>query len=136
MMPSTIGKADCWDNAMAESFFATLENELLATGCSRAAQRCDARSPATSRTTITTRDDTRILTTSARSNTGWLPRKHSNLSTELGQLQFSTLAIAVDQMHCYNSPSLILFSCCFPKSSPVARPAQIAARWMQQSPWA
>lgn len=26
---SMSGKADCWDNAVAESFFATLEKELL-----------------------------------------------------------------------------------------------------------
>ena len=32
MVPSMSGKADCWDNAVAESFFATLEKELLATG--------------------------------------------------------------------------------------------------------
>jgi putative transposase len=31
MVPSMSGKADCWDNAVAESFFATLEKELLAT---------------------------------------------------------------------------------------------------------
>jgi len=30
MVPSMSGKADCWDNAVAESFFATLEKELLA----------------------------------------------------------------------------------------------------------
>lgn len=30
MNPSMSGKADCWDNAVAESFFATLEKELLA----------------------------------------------------------------------------------------------------------
>jgi putative transposase len=29
MKPSMSGKADCWDNAVAESFFATLEKELL-----------------------------------------------------------------------------------------------------------
>lgn len=29
MQPSMSGKADCWDNAVAESFFATLEKELL-----------------------------------------------------------------------------------------------------------
>jgi transposase InsO family protein len=29
-IPSMSGKADCWDNAVAESFFATLEKELLA----------------------------------------------------------------------------------------------------------
>ena len=29
--PSMSGKADCWDNAVAESFFATLEKELLST---------------------------------------------------------------------------------------------------------
>jgi putative transposase len=32
LVPSMSGKADCWDNAVAESFFATLEKELLATG--------------------------------------------------------------------------------------------------------
>ena len=32
MVPSMSGKADCWDNAVAESFFATLEKELLAAG--------------------------------------------------------------------------------------------------------
>lgn len=31
MVPSMSGKADCWDNAVAESLFATLEKELLAT---------------------------------------------------------------------------------------------------------
>lgn len=30
--PSMSGKADCWDNAVSESFFATLEKELLADG--------------------------------------------------------------------------------------------------------
>jgi transposase InsO family protein len=30
MVCSMSGKADCWDNAVAESFFATLEKELLA----------------------------------------------------------------------------------------------------------
>ena len=29
MAPSMSGKADCWDNAVAESFFATLEKELF-----------------------------------------------------------------------------------------------------------
>jgi putative transposase len=29
LRPSMSGKADCWDNAVAESFFATLEKELL-----------------------------------------------------------------------------------------------------------
>lgn len=32
MEPSMSGKADCWDNAVSESFFATLEKELLAAG--------------------------------------------------------------------------------------------------------
>lgn len=31
MVASMSGKADCWDNAVAESFFATLEKELLST---------------------------------------------------------------------------------------------------------
>jgi putative transposase len=31
MVTSMSGKADCWDNAVAESFFATLEKELLST---------------------------------------------------------------------------------------------------------
>ncbi len=31
MKASMSGKADCWDNAVAESFFATLEKELLST---------------------------------------------------------------------------------------------------------
>jgi len=37
MICSMSGKADCWDNAVAESFFATLEKELLARSplCSR-----------------------------------------------------------------------------------------------------
>lgn len=30
LVPSMSRKADCWDNAVAESFFATLEKELLA----------------------------------------------------------------------------------------------------------
>lgn len=30
--PSMSGKADCWDHAVAESFFATLQKELLAAG--------------------------------------------------------------------------------------------------------
>jgi putative transposase len=29
MVTSMSGKADCWDNAVAESFFATLQKELL-----------------------------------------------------------------------------------------------------------
>jgi putative transposase len=29
MVPSMSGKGDCWDNAVAESFFATLEKELF-----------------------------------------------------------------------------------------------------------
>lgn len=32
LVPSMSAKGDCWDNAVAESFFATLEKELLATG--------------------------------------------------------------------------------------------------------
>lgn len=32
IVASMSGKADCWDNAVAESFFATLEKELLADG--------------------------------------------------------------------------------------------------------
>jgi putative transposase len=32
VIPSMSRKADCWDNAVAESFFATLEKELLGTG--------------------------------------------------------------------------------------------------------
>lgn len=41
VVPSMSGKADCWDNAVAESFFATLEKELLAAGplTSRASTR-------------------------------------------------------------------------------------------------
>jgi putative transposase len=31
IVPSMSGKADCWDNAVAESFFATLEKEQLST---------------------------------------------------------------------------------------------------------
>ncbi len=29
LQPSMSRKGDCWDNAVAESFFATLENELM-----------------------------------------------------------------------------------------------------------
>ena len=29
MVPSMSGKGDCWDNAVAESFFATLKRELV-----------------------------------------------------------------------------------------------------------
>ena len=32
--PSMSRKADCWDNSVSESFFATLEKELLALGFS------------------------------------------------------------------------------------------------------
>jgi transposase InsO family protein len=38
------GKADCWDNAVAESFFATLEKELLS--------RCSLRPRAETRRTV------------------------------------------------------------------------------------
>jgi transposase InsO family protein len=31
MVPSMSRKKDCWDNAVAESFFATLKNELATT---------------------------------------------------------------------------------------------------------
>jgi putative transposase len=41
MVSSMSGKADCWDNAVAESFFATLEKELLARGSLRS--RADTR---------------------------------------------------------------------------------------------
>ena len=41
MTPSMSGKADCWDNAVAESFFATLEKELL--GISSLMPRAQAR---------------------------------------------------------------------------------------------
>jgi transposase InsO family protein len=43
MVPSMSRKADCWDNAVAESVFATLEKELLCDGPlkSRAATRAD-----------------------------------------------------------------------------------------------
>ena len=41
LVPSMSGKADCWDNAVAESFFATLEKELLAPEPLKTAnQRC------------------------------------------------------------------------------------------------
>ena len=41
MVPSMSRKADCWDNAVAESFFATLEKELLGPSplCTRAVTR-------------------------------------------------------------------------------------------------
>src|SRR5690606_5692616 len=39
VVTSMSGKADCWDNAVAESFFATLEKELLATSVLRARGR-------------------------------------------------------------------------------------------------
>jgi putative transposase len=35
LIASMSGKADCWDNAVAESFFATLEKELLSTSSLR-----------------------------------------------------------------------------------------------------
>lgn len=35
LLPSMSRKADCWDNSVAESFFATLEKELLAMHCLR-----------------------------------------------------------------------------------------------------
>lgn len=43
MIPSMSRRADCWDNAVAESIFATLEKELLSTGplMSRAATRAN-----------------------------------------------------------------------------------------------
>jgi putative transposase len=44
MVSSMSGKADCWDNAVAESFFATLEKELLS--------RCSLRPRAETRRTV------------------------------------------------------------------------------------
>lgn len=43
MIPSMSRRADCWDNAVAESIFATLEKELLSDGPlkSRASTRAE-----------------------------------------------------------------------------------------------
>jgi putative transposase len=61
-------RADCYDNAVAESFFATLRAELSTTNTSSAGTRASPASPATSRTSTTPSGGTRTPATSAQSN--------------------------------------------------------------------
>ncbi|ERJ19420.1 IS1501-like protein transposase [Salinisphaera shabanensis E1L3A] len=51
-------KGNCWDNAVAESFFSTLKNELIWGGGSNRHHRPNLRSSTTSRSFITDSDYT------------------------------------------------------------------------------
>jgi hypothetical protein len=87
---------DCWDNAVAESFFATLKNDSSTVYRLRLAVRPTTQSRSTSRTTTTPTDGIHLSATSAQfiSNSATFkakPPRHNPLSRKSGQVHTASV---------------------------------------------